>query len=208
MSLAPLPESPLCRAALALATGAYEPVLLNHSLRSFVFGDAFGQQRGREYDRELLYVSCLLHDLGLTDGTPVETRFEVEGADAAQAFLASHGVGRAEQELVWDAIALHTTMVIPQRKRAEIALCQMGAAIDVGFAPTSLLPPEITAAALRAFPRLGFKRAIVGAFCGLVRRNAPAAAQSPVVASVAERLVPGFSHPHFCDVVAGAGFED
>lgn len=203
-----LPDSPLCRAATALATAAYEPFLLNHCLRSFVFGDAVGQQRGREHDRELLYVACLLHDLGLTAATPVATRFEVEGADAAQAFLASHGVARAEQELVWDAIALHTTMVIPQRKRAEIALCQMGAAIDVGYAPASLLPPELTAAAVRAFPRLDFKRAMVGAFCGLLHRNATAAAQSPVVASVGERHVAGFTHPHFCDVIAGAGFEE
>jgi HD domain len=203
-----LPDSPLCLAALELATQNYEPFLLNHSLRSFLFGAAFGAASGREFDSELLYVSCLLHDLGLAGSAPVQTRFEVEGADAAQRFLASQGVAPAAQELVWDAIALHTTSVIPQRKRAEIALCQLGTAIDVGFAPSALLPLEVIEVVVRAFPRLDFKRAMAGALCGLAKRNPEAARLSLAASDAAERHLPGFARPHLCDVMSAAAFSE
>jgi hypothetical protein len=202
-----MPDSALCKAATEFATSAYPAFLLNHCQRSFIFGDALGTGMGRAYNRELLYVACLLHDLGMTESAPVETRFEVEGADAAQAFLAKHGVAMPEQELVWDAIALHTTLVIPQRKRPEIALCQLGTAIDVGFAPKALLSEQVLLEALEAFPRLDFKHEMVACFCGLLRRNPAAASLSTPVCDVAERLVPGFSRPHFCDVITTAEFD-
>jgi hypothetical protein len=202
-----IPDSPLCAATLAHATQVYPAYLLNHCQRSFIFGAAFGTQTGRSYDRELLYVACLLHDMGLTCHAPVETRFEVEGADIAQTFLAAQGVGPAEQELVWDAIALHTTLVIPQRKRAEIALCQLGTAIDVGFVSRRLLPEPLVVGALRAFPRLEFKRELVQAFCCLVQRNPLASGLSVPVAQVGERHVHGFASTHFCDVIAAAEFD-
>lgn len=203
-----LPNTELCLEATTLATRTYEPFLLNHSLRSYVFADALGQEEGLRYDRELLYVACLLHDLGLASTTPVATRFEVEGADAARAFLESQRVGAREQEVVWDAIALHTTPVIPQRKGPEIALCQRGVAIDVGAAPITRLSPELVADCVAAFPRLEFKRAMLGALCGLIHRNATVAAQSPTVAAVGERLVPGFARPHVVDVISSAAFEE
>jgi hypothetical protein len=150
----------------------------------------------------------VLHDLGLTDVAPVETRFEVEGADAARAFLAERGIAEPEQEIVWDAIALHTTLVIPQRKRPEIALCQLGTAIDVGFAPRALLPPRLAEDAMERFPRLGFKEAILGALCGLLRRNREAASSSPGVADVGERMITGFRRAHICDVIRSAPYEE
>ncbi|WP_437897897.1 HD domain-containing protein [Sorangium sp. So ce124] len=210
MNAIELPEildSNLCAEATEHARAVSAPFLFNHVARTYVFGDALGRLRGLSYDRELLYLACVFHDLGLTDSAPVETRFEVEGADAARAFLAARGVGAGEQEIVWDAIALHTTVVIPQRKRPEIALCQMGAAIDVGYAPRTLLPDGLVGEALGRYPRLGFKEAMTSALCGLLRRN-EAAATSSVVADVGERRLDGFRPIHFCDVIAGAAFNE
>ncbi|KYF58993.1 hypothetical protein BE08_31150 [Sorangium cellulosum] len=203
-----IPDSALCIDATAHARAVSAPFLFNHVARSYVFAEALGRHRGLSYDRELLYLACVFHDLGLSDSAPVETRFEVEGADAARAFLAARGVGAREQEIVWDAIALHTTTVIPQRKRPEIALCQMGAAIDVGYAPRALVPERIVDGALARYPRLGFKEAMTSALCGLLRRNEAAAAASPVAADVGERRLDGFRRLHFCDVIARAAFDE
>jgi len=202
-----LPDTPLCRAAAAHAADCYAPFLRTHAHRSFVFAAGAAHTLGKVFDAELLYVACLLHDLGLTDSAPAQTRFEVEGADAALAFLEGRGLEAKQSEVVWDAIALHTTLVIPQRKCPEVALCQLGTAIDVGFAPISLLPPGVLDATLQLFPRLNFKSSMIGALCGLVHRNPHAAAQSTPAAEVGERLVPGFARPHFCDVLASATFE-
>jgi HD domain len=203
-----IPDSELCAAAREHARALSAPFLFNHVARTFAFAEAVGRHRGATYDRELLYLACVFHDLGLVESTPVETRFEVEGADAARAFLAARGVAEHAQEIVWDAIALHTTTVIPQRKRPEIALCQMGAAVDVGYAPRALVPARLVEEVLERYPRLNFKTAMTSAFCGLLRRNEAAAAASPIVADAGERAIEGFRRPHFCDVIAGAAYDE
>lgn len=69
-----------------------------------------------------------------------DKRFEVDGAMAARAFVEREG-GRAwsskhRQQLVWDAIALHTTQDIARYKEAEVALVSGGVV-------TELVGPEI-----------------------------------------------------------------
>jgi len=203
-----LPASKLCTAATDHARRVSTPALFNHVMRSFWFADAVGRQRGAAYDGDLLYVACVLHDLGLTGLVPGESRFEVEGADAARRFLAECGMPARELDIVWDAIALHTTATIPQRKCAEIALCQLGIAIDVGIVPAAVVPEAERAAALAAFPRAGFEQALLGSLTGLHARGPSAAAESPVVAEVCERLVPGYRRVHFCDVLHAADFAE
>ena len=78
------PDSAVCAAARDYACRACEPFLFNHVVRSFLFADAVGRESGARYDVELLYVACLLHDLGLGRAAPVRTRFEVEGAETAR----------------------------------------------------------------------------------------------------------------------------
>ncbi|MEZ5890895.1 MAG: hypothetical protein R3D52_12090 [Xanthobacteraceae bacterium] len=46
-----------------------------------------GQKRKMRFDREVVCVSAVLHDLGLTKIAPVAARFEIEGVDAAKSSL-------------------------------------------------------------------------------------------------------------------------
>ena len=79
------PDSELCRRATALAAELSPAFLFNHCARSFLFADAIGKRDGLEYDRELLYLSNMLHDLGLTAAyVGADQRFELEGADRAR----------------------------------------------------------------------------------------------------------------------------
>jgi hypothetical protein len=84
------------------------------------------------FDSELLYVAALFHDLGLVDPYHTQTnRFEVDGTDAARDFLRSHSIPDPQANLVWEAIALHTTPGIPQFMRPELALPNAGVLVDV-----------------------------------------------------------------------------
>jgi hypothetical protein len=194
-----------CRAATELAQRVSEPFLFNHVMRSCVYAECLGRQRKQVYDRELLYVTTLLHDLGLTSLAPVRERFEVEGADLAREFLARQGMSEAALELAWDAIALHTTAGIPTRKHAVVSLCQLGIVCDIRGLPDN---PEL--AALRssvhgAYPWLALQRALPDTLVGLYRKS-PAAASSHAVADACDRLVPGFRRFNLCDVLlASAG---
>ncbi|HEY4794813.1 MAG TPA: hypothetical protein VII18_12235, partial [Mycobacterium sp.] len=84
-----------------------------------------------DYDDELVYLSCVLHDLGATDYANGEQRFEVDGADAAVRFLRGEGVQEARVTTVWQAIALHTSIGLAHRFGAVHAVAQMGIAADI-----------------------------------------------------------------------------
>ena len=60
----------------------------------------------------------MFHDLGLVEGHRSDNeRFEVDGANAATAFLKPYGLSDDDIEQVWLSIALHTTPGVPQHLR-------------------------------------------------------------------------------------------
>jgi hypothetical protein len=199
-----VPDSRLCTAATEFARRASEPCLFNHVMRTFAFGAAFAEARRITIDRELFYVAAVLHDIGLTELAPRGQRFEITGADAAKELLAREGMREADIEIVWDAIALHTTVGVPPRKRPEIMLVQLGAAVDVGFAPVEIVAQALPAI-LDAWPRLSFKSEMLRYLERLYDRDPVGALQSPIVADVIERRR-GVRARNACDVIDAAAF--
>ena len=116
--------SALSTEALALATAHEIPSVLNHSIRThgyaLLHAEKLGLAAGSDYDGDLLFVACVLHDLGASDAYDGPQRFEVEAADAAAALLATHGRTAAEIDQVWQAIALHTSPGIVERRGARV----------------------------------------------------------------------------------------
>jgi hypothetical protein len=105
-----LPDTSVAMAAADLARAVSPPFLFNHCLRTFVFGSLLAERDHVAYDREMIFIAAALDDLGLTTryATPDHSS-EMDGADAAKAFLVSRRVTEARVELVWNAIALHTS---------------------------------------------------------------------------------------------------
>lgn len=200
------PDTPLCVAAMELARYHSPPFLFNHLMRTFAFGREAGALRGAQYDEEMLFLGSVLHDLGLVEEFIGEDRFEVDGADAAAAFLSARGCSDKKIAVVWDAIALHSTLSVPQRKQPEIALVQIGAGIDIGAMPRSLVTPESVEMILAEYPRLGFKQAFLEAMSAVIRRKPMTGAINLMgeVGREREHLpIPGF-----CDIVMHAEFDE
>jgi HD domain-containing protein len=172
-------------------------------MRSWAYAEWLGQRRGGKHDREVLYVATVLHDLGLTELAPVRERFEIEGADSAKEFLARHGMAESRIELVWDAIALHTTAGIPLRKSPEVALCHLGISHDLRGMCDDLTREGVTQAALATYPVLGLRKDLLRTLVRLYEKN-PAAAASHAVSDACERAVPGFHRFNLCDVLLAA----
>jgi len=193
-----LPDTELCNAAVEYARTVSAPFLFHHVMRSAILADSIGRKRGIRYDREILCVSAVLHDLGLTTIAPVQMRFEIEGADLAKDFLARKGMSEHSVEIVWDAIALHTTAEIPSRKCTEIALCQMGIAANLGITPPDAVSDETIDEALAAYPWLYIHESLLTTLVGLYQRN-PKAVSSNAVAEACERRVAGFKRSNLCD---------
>jgi hypothetical protein len=149
-----IPDTKIAREATELVRQHATEMLFNHSVRVFAFGAMKGFRQNLKFDSELLYVAALFHDLGLVDAYHTDTkRFEVDGADAAREFLRNHGIPEQKADLVWEAIALHTTPGIPQYMRPEIALTNAGVLVDVIGIGYDEYTPEQRDQVLSAFPR-------------------------------------------------------
>jgi len=102
-----IPDSKLANEAAELLHEYGDQLLWNHSHRVFLFGSLLGRQENQKYDPELLYVSAVFHDLGLTKHyRSPDKRFEVDGANAARSLLEQHAlsVDRRDQ-MVTEAVA-------------------------------------------------------------------------------------------------------
>ena len=136
-----IPDTPLLTKALDLAREHSSDLIFNHIMRGLLLGFVIADKLFPERDREAHAVAAILHDMGLPLGHPPHSellsddkRFEVDGANTACEFIkrqtAAAGVGaqwdRHRLQLVWDAIALHTTPSIAFEKEDEIKACAFG----------------------------------------------------------------------------------
>ena len=131
-----LPAGPLADASLALVRSTETRPIVDHSIRSFLFARLLAEHEGclndAAYDEELLFAATVMHDLGLGERARSEARFEVEGADLAAAVLREHGVAEANIDRVWEAIALHSSIGLAERRGLLTYLTYKGVFIDVG----------------------------------------------------------------------------
>jgi len=200
-------DSPLVHDAMELARNSSDPYLFNHAMRSWRFAALIAEDGKPAPDPELLAVSGILHDLGLTDRYAAQERFEVDGANAARSFLRERGIPAHQIQLVWDAIALHTTRSIALHKEPEVAVIHSGIAIDVIGAGLDLIPQEKVRAILSEFPRLSMKKQFLECLCGVVRRK-PATTYDNTLRDLGTRYVKGYTAPSVADLFENAPFTE
>jgi hypothetical protein len=160
------PDGQLARDVTQFIRDSESDLLFHHSARVYAWGALTGNRLGLGFDPELLYTASMFHDIGLTARYQnSQLRFEVDGANAARDFLRAHGVSESDIETVWAAVALHTTPGIPEFMRAEIALVQAGAGMDVAGRGYDQFTEVQREAVVAAFPReAAFKHGILEAF--------------------------------------------
>jgi hypothetical protein len=173
-----LPAGPLADASLALVRSTETRPIVDHSIRSFLFARLLAEHEGcmndAAYNEQLLFAATVMHDLGLGDHARGQARFEVEGADLAAAVLREHGVAEADVDRVWEAIALHSSIGLAERRGLLTYLTYKGVFIDVGRLADAIadgLQKEV----LSAYPRPNEGSHIADAIVAHARRS-PAAA--------------------------------
>ena len=206
-----LPDSAICAAAYTLADEVSPPFLHNHCVRSYLFGRelaaASGLRAGVDYDDETVFLATILHDLGITGFGSGEQRFEVDGADAAAGFLRDQGCPEDQVTVVWQSIALHTSVGLGHRFGTDHAVCHGGIDLDVVGARKDVLPSGFADRVHDAWPRHNLGFVIAEAIARDVQAD--------------PRKAPPFSFPghvhhlfndapsiDFADLVAGSGWAD
>ena len=203
-----IPDSELAKKATQLVAEVSPKFLYHHCVRTYLFGEILGKRDGLKYDRELLYLASIMHDLGLTERFDCgKQRFEVEGADAAQAFVLEHGLSDEKAEIVWDAIALHTSIGIASRKQPEIALLHLGVSADILGMGLEDIDPGMIERVIDNYSRLGCNKAMVELIISQIEQK-PQTATFTWMADVGRRHVHGFICPTFEESINNNPFNE
>lgn len=181
------PAGPLATAVFDLARRTETVPVLNHSMRSYCFAAVLAEHEGvtgeADYDPLLLFAATVLHDVGTGSEAPGRQRFEVEGADLAAELLTAHGTPGRDVDRVWEAIAVHTSAGIAERRGVLAYLTREGVGIDFGRRAEIVAASE--AEIHRRWPRLHMARSLVDE---IVKHAARSPAAAPLYSLPGELL--------------------
>ena len=202
-----VPDSKLANEITEFIRDTESSLLFNHSTRVYYFAALAGQRRGLKFDAELLYAGAMFHDVGLVPAYSSPTdRFEVDGANAARAFLRRHNISEPDIDHVWTAIALHTTPGIPQYMHPVVALLTAGVEMDVLGIDYASFADSDRNAVVQAYPRTTrFKEDILQAFYDGIKHK-PQTTFGNVKADVLADKDPNFRRINFCSVIRNSSW--
>jgi hypothetical protein len=202
-----VPDSPLITVVIEHARRLSEPYLFNHGMRSWLFAEAIARIKGIDYDREVVAIGTVLHDIGLTASVSGPNRFEVNGADAALSFIKGKGLSDRQAQLIWDTIALNSTPSLALHKEPEVAVATMGIGLDYGGFGIEALPAADVERILSAFPRLKMKQRFAETCCRVVTAK-PETSHDNFLRDFGERFVPGYKAVSTVDLLLNAPFDE
>ncbi|WP_241268721.1 HD domain-containing protein [Streptomyces chrestomyceticus] len=184
------PEGRAAELAQSVCTEYADDALYHHSMRSYFFGAAWAQDRGLAFDRELLFVSALLHDLGLTP--PFDSHavpFEEASGHLAWVFAAGLDWPRERRARAAELIVLHMRDDVAPEEDLESRLLQVGTSADVSGAGLDAFDPSFVEALVTAYPRLGFAESFVRLFRDQAERKPQCAAAKLVAGTWPDRTL-------------------
>jgi len=202
-----VPDGPLITAVIEHAQRLSEPYLFNHAMRSWLFAEAIGRTKGIDYDREVVAIGTILHDIGLTASVSGPNRFEVNGADAALSFIKGQGLSDRRAQLIWDTVALNSTPSLALHKEPEVAVATMGIGLDYRGFGIEAIPKGDVERILSAFPRLKMKQQFAETCCRLVKAK-PETSYDNFLRDFGERFVPGYKAVSTVDLLMNAPFDE
>ncbi len=175
--------------ALSVATRFYSPALLNHSVRSYLWGAMYGTAHGIAFDDELYYVAALLHDMGLTEACDSHRLpFEEAGGQLAWVFGVAAGWPAERAARVSEIIVLHMRDPVAPADDPEAHILQVATRWEtIGQRPEEF-PPDARAEMLARHPWLGFGAEFLGCFQDQARRKRGSAPAASVDNDVAGRI--------------------
>ncbi len=160
-----IPNSKLALLAIEEANDIYNPILLKHCYRTFFWGVGIAISEGIRIDNELLFISSILHDSGLTDKHNhicSQQCFANYGGDYAKKFVLENGMNINNANIIKKAIDMHLYPSVDKVKFGnEAYLLSKGANMDVIGSHYFQLPNEFIKTTHKKYSRIDFKEDII-----------------------------------------------
>ncbi|NHV32228.1 phosphohydrolase [Burkholderia sp. D-99] len=204
-----IPRTPMAIEAAEAACASLPHTITEHASRVFVLASLAAQRAGETCDADALYVAAMYANMGLSTAYGRSSaRYELDSADAADAFLLRHQTSQRMRDDVWRAIALHTTPGVAARVSPLARVLAAAVSTDLMATDFDAYSADERRALLAAYPRgEGFSDAFLDAVArGVAHR--PASTFGTWSADVLERADPDFHRPNFCGRVLGARWKD
>ncbi|MFC4588497.1 HD domain-containing protein [Sphaerisporangium corydalis] len=184
-----LPDTPAARGALEVATAYCPPALLNHSTRAYLWAAAYGAMNGIAFDAELLYVSAMLHDIGLVKEFDSHTvPFEEAGGHVAWVFGAAAGWPVERRVRASEVIVRHMWDEVDVTQDPEGHLLELSTGLDISGRRLADFPAGLRAEVLERYPRLGLGEEFLACFEDQAARKPTSRAATFVRTGAAERI--------------------
>ncbi len=204
-----LPASHLAQRAASYSRRFCPEFLFNHCMRTFIFGAIYAEHHHVRYEPETAFVAAALHDLGLLRSfASAGKTFEVDGANAAEAFLRNERAPQAEADAAWNAIALHAIrQQFIAHQAGEVQVVSAGVGADFGGPDPRDIEPARVREILAAFPRLQFKSRFLALLTDHCHRK-PMSQEATWLESFCHAQAPQLRRPSAAEVLAAAPFPE
>ena len=185
----PRPENSTARAAWDVAAAYCSPALLNHCLRSYIWAASYGVTYGIAFDAELLYVSAMLHDIGLVKEFDSHTvPFEEAGGHVAWVFGAGAGWPVERRARAAEVIVRHMWDKVDVKGDPEGHLLGIGTGLEISGRDADKWPAAFRSEVVRRIPRLTLGEEFLRCFEDQARRKPASSAAAAVDSGLAGRI--------------------
>ena len=183
------PQTPAATAALSVATRFCTPPLLNHCVRSYLWGAMYASAHGITFDEELLYVSAMLHDIGLTDVFDSHrVPFEEAGGDLGWVFGVAAGWPADRAARATEIIVRHMRGDVSSTTDPESHILQVATSWEIVGRRPEEFPAEARAEMLARYPWRGFGSEFLACFQDQGTRKPGSAAAGAIAENLAELI--------------------
>jgi hypothetical protein len=146
------PDTLATRAAREVVAHYSSSALVNHCERAYLWSAALGELTGAVYDRELLYVASMLHDLGLMPAFDnYRAPFEDAGGDVGWVFAAGTGWPPDRRTRVKEIIVRHMWPEVDPSLDIEGHLLCEGTGLDISGRNANTWPAALRPRSSSAF---------------------------------------------------------
>jgi hypothetical protein len=185
----PQPENSTARAASDIARTYCSPSILNHCRRSYIWAASYGITYDIDFDAELLYVSAMLHDIGLVKEFDSHTvPFEVAGGHVAWVFGAGAGWPVERRARAAEVIVRHMWDKVDVNGDPEGHLLGIGTGLEISGRDADKWPAAFRSEVVRRIPRLTLGEEFLRCFEDQARRKPGSSAAVAVESGLADRI--------------------
>jgi hypothetical protein len=182
------PDTPGAGAAFEVCTTYCSPAIVNHCLRSYVWGASYAAERSITIDAELLYVAAMLHDIGLVpEFDSHSVPFEDAGGHVAWVFGAGAGWPVARRIRAAEVIVRHMRGT-DLAEDVEGHLLAIATSLDISGRSPEWWPEPFRRDVVRVLPRLALRDEFVRCFEDQARRKPESSAAAAIANGIAGRL--------------------